>query len=61
MISNNGLGHILEYIQGSVKLSSSSAGDRTVVNSNNVYMDPDIMKKQLEFAEINARDHIKGQ
>lgn len=61
MVSNNGLGHILERINGSVKLSTSSAGDGVVVNSNNVYMDPDIIKKQLEIAEIYARDDIGAQ
>ncbi|KAJ4358352.1 uncharacterized protein N0V89_002934 [Didymosphaeria variabile] len=61
MVSNNGLGHILERINGSVKLSTSSVGDRVVVNSNNVYMEPDVIKKQLEIAEIYARDHAGAQ
>jgi hypothetical protein len=57
MISNNGLGHILDRVHGSIKLSTSSAGDGVAVNSNNIYMDPDLIKKQLEIAEIYPREH----
>jgi hypothetical protein len=57
MISNNGLGHMLERIQGSIKLSTSSTGDGVAVNSNNVYVDTDVIEKQLEIAEMYAREH----
>lgn len=56
MISNNGLGHILDQIHGTIKLKTSSAGDGVAVNTNNVYTDPDVVKKQLEIAEIYARE-----
>ncbi|KAK7181827.1 hypothetical protein DPSP01_002417 [Paraphaeosphaeria sporulosa] len=57
IISNNGLGHILSQIHGSVKLRASSAGDGVAVNTNNVYMEPDVIKKQLEIAETYARNY----
>ncbi|KAL5439689.1 hypothetical protein PMIN05_005200 [Paraphaeosphaeria minitans] len=57
MISNNGLGHIIDQIKGSIRLSTSSDGDGVAVNTNNIYMDPDVIKKQLEIAEAYAREH----
>ncbi|KAF2450576.1 hypothetical protein P171DRAFT_426919 [Karstenula rhodostoma CBS 690.94] len=57
MISNNGLGHVLDQIKGSIRLNTSSDGDGVAVNTNNIYMDHDVVKKQLEIAEIYAREH----
>lgn len=55
MISNNGLGAILDHIQGSARLVARSKGDGVAFNSNNVTMEPDIVRKQMEIAEIYAR------
>lgn len=61
MISNNGLGAILDQIQGSAKLVARSKGDRVAFNSNNVTMEPDIIRKQVEIAEIYARTSERAQ
>lgn len=40
-----------------MRLSTSSVGDGVAVNTNNVYMDSDVIRKQLEIAEAYAREH----
>ena len=61
MISNNGLAQILPYVNGPLRIEAKSTGDRAVMNSNNATMDANVVKQQLDIAEIYARAYKTGK